>query len=130
MEKEIKAREDLDKIVKDIKFGVVKTRFNERKVCVVTMFNNDTIEFSDNEGLYDLIFTYKKLGLNCIKTQKLVEEIQKNPSDENKEPLYICVLITLEDGKEFRLFPTRRADKLRIEAYYTAYKTANSVKKA
>ena len=82
MEKEIKAREDLDKIVKDIKFGVVKTRFNERKVCVVTMFNNDTIEFSDNEGLYDLIFTYKKLGLNCVKTQKLVEEIQKNPSDE------------------------------------------------
>ena len=128
MAKEVKIREDLNNIVKDIKFGLVKTRYNERKVCSVSVFNGDTIEFSDTEGLYDMIATHKKLGMDCIKSKQLVEELVKNPSEEDKNPSYVCVLITLVDGQEFRLFPSRRADKVRIEAYYNAYKLANSKK--
>ena len=127
---EIKIREDLNNIVKDIKFGLVKTRYNERKVCALTMYNGDVVEFADTEGLYDMILTHKKLGLECVKTTKLVEEIQKNPTDEVKNPTFVCVLVTLIDGTEFRLFPNKRADKLRIDAYYTAYKQANNPKKS
>lgn len=126
---EIKIREDLNNIVKGIKFGLVKTRYNERKVCAVTMYNGDVVEFADTEGLYDMILTHKKLGLECVKTTKLVEEIQKNPTDEVKNPTFVCVLVTLFDGTEFRLFPNKRADKLRIDAYYTAYKQANNPNK-
>ena len=122
MENKIKVREDLNDIVKDIKFGLLKTRYNERKVCTLTVFNGDTIEFSDTEGIYDMILTHKKLGLECIKSTKLVEDIQKNPTDEDKDPLFVCVLVTLVDGKEFRLFPSRRADRVRIDAYYNAKK--------
>jgi len=125
-----KIREDLERIVKDIKFGLLKTKYGERKLCTVTVFNGDTIDFVDTEGLYDMIATYKKLGLPCVASKKLVEEMPKNPSDETKDGTYVCVLVTLVDGKEFRLFPSRRADKVRIDAYYTAYKQANSVKKA
>ena len=57
MENKIKVREDLNDIVKDIKFGLLKTRYNERKVCTLTVFNGDTIEFSDTEGIYDMILT-------------------------------------------------------------------------
>ena len=85
MAKEVKIREDLNNIVKDIKFGLVKTRYNERKVCSVSVFNGDTIEFSDTEGLYDMIATHKKLGMDCIKSKQLVEELVKNPSEEDEE---------------------------------------------
>lgn len=128
MAKEINLRKDLGIIVKDIKFGLLKTRYSERKICSVTMFNNDVVEFADTEGIYDMILTYKKLGLDCVKSSSLVEEVQKNPSDEEKNPVYVCVLVTLFDGQEFRLFPSRRADKIRIDAYYTAYKKLNEKK--
>ena len=130
MAKEIEIRKDLNNIVKEIKLKLNKTRYSERKLCEVKVFNGDTIDFADTEGLYDMVSTYKKLGIECVKDKKLVEEIQKNPTDEEKAPTYVCLLFTLVDGSEFRLFPSRRADKLRIEAYYQAYKKANSEKKA
>ncbi len=121
MTNETKIREDLNDIAKDIKMALVKTRYRERKLCVVTVFNGDTVEFSDNDGLYDAVMTARKLGVDCVKNYKLVEEIQKNPTDENKDPTYICVLATLVDDKEMRLFPANLGEKMRINAYYQAY---------
>lgn len=129
-EKEIKIREDLKNITKDIKFGFEKDRFgNEKKVCSIILFNNDTITIPDTEGICDIISTYKKLGKEIIANISLVEEIRKNPTEEDKDPTYMCVLTTLLDGSEFRLFPKGRADKIRLNAYYEAYKQANQPKK-
>lgn len=130
-EKEIKIREDLNNIAKYIKFGIEKNRYgNERKVCSIVLFNDDTITIADTEGICDIISTFKKLGKECLASIKLVEEIRKNPTDEDKDPTYMCVLVTMLDGSEFRLFPAGRADKIRLNAYYDVYKQANQPKKA
>ena len=129
--KEIKIREDLNNIAKDIKFGIERNRYgNEKKVCSIVLFNNDTITIADTEGICDILSTYQKLGKKCLASKKLVEEIRKNPTDEDKDPTYMCVLVTMLDGSEFRLFPYGRADKIRLNAYYEAYKQANQPKKA
>lgn len=128
---EIKIRDDLNNIVKDIQFGIEKNRYgNEKKVCSIVLYNNDTITIADTEGICDIISTYGKLGKKCIGSKKLVEEIRKNFTEEDKSPTYMCVLVTLIDGSEFRLFPSNRADKIRLNAYYEAYKQANQPKKA
>lgn len=133
MEKEnvVKIREDLNNMVKKIEFGIEKTRYgNTRKVCSIVLFNGDTITINDSEGICDMISTFKKLGKELIGSKQLVEEVQKNPTDENKDPTYMCVLVKLVDGQEFRLFPSNRADRIRLNAYYDAFKMANQPKKS
>lgn len=130
-EKKIKIREDLNNMVKDIQFGTEKTRYGSvRKNCYVTLFNKDVITFADSEGICDIISTFNKLGKKCVVSKKLVEEIKNNSIDEEGMSTYMCVLVTLADGQEFRLFPSNRADRIRLNAYYDAYKLANQPKKS
>lgn len=131
MEKEIKIREDLNNMVKDIQFGTEKTRYGAvKKNCYVTLFNKDVITFADSEGICDIISTFNKFGKKCVASKKLVEEIKNNSMDEEELSTYMCVLVTLVDGQEFRLFPSNRADRIRLNAYYDAYKLANQPKKS
>lgn len=122
-------RTDLNEMVKNIQLKKVKTRYNERNVCEVTLFNNEVIEFKDSEGLYDLLSSFRKSGKfeNLIKSRKLVEE-EKNDAVidgvvDEQTGTYVCVLYELSTGRSFRLFLNRPyIDKLVIDNYYDLWK--------
>lgn len=126
----IKIREDLNDMVKDISFKNIKTRYNERKVAVVTLFNDETVEFKDSEGLYDLFMAYRKTGHEkFIKSKMLVEEAKTGAVDildgqvDDELSTYVCVLFELENGRKYRLFPARKyADRSIIDLYYENFK--------
>jgi len=128
-----KIREDLNDMVKDISFTKVKTRYNERKVVLVTLFNDEVIEFRDTENIYDLFMAYRKTGHgngnDFIKSKKLVEESKVGSLDlldgqvDEKTGTYVCVLFELEDGYKCRFFPSDRYTGRRmIDIYYTSFK--------
>lgn len=123
---EIKVRTNLNEIVKEIALKKVKTRYAEHKICEVKFKNNEVVEFADTEGLYDLNTSYKRAGKDAFKTVKLVEEIQAVVEDE-KDPKYICVAFECINGETYRLFPSKRTDKARINLFYDilAPKTEN-----
>lgn len=131
---EKKLRKDLNDIVLSIGLKKIKTRYNERNVCLVQLFNGETVEFKDSEGLYDLFMSYKKCGKveNLVKSRQLVEEFRTDSSidgiiDESTGT-YICVLYELNDGSKFRLFPNRFVDLRIIDNYYNLYKEQKSQK--
>lgn len=125
----VKLREDLNDMVKSIEFKRIKTRYNSRDVAVVTLFNDETIEFKDSEGLYDLFMTYRKVGqTNFIKSKKMVEEYKSGSVDiiedqDEQTNTYVCVLFELINGQKYRLFPARRfVDRKIIDLYYDLFK--------
>ena len=65
-----KVREDLNDMVKSIKFFHDKTNFGFRSGCNVTLFNGKVVEFRDNENLYDLFASYVEKGEKADKTLK------------------------------------------------------------
>lgn len=123
-------RKDLNDMVKNIVLKKVKTRYNERNVCLVTLWNGTEIEFKDSEGLLDLFTSYKKCNKfeGLIKSRKLVEE-EKSESVvdsvvDEQTGTYVCVLFELSNGKTFRLFLNRPyIDKLVIDNYYDLWKS-------
>ena len=132
----VNVRKDLNDMVKNIVLRKIKTRYNERNVCEVTLFNDAVIEFKDGEGLIDLFTAYKRCGKfeGLIKSRKLVEE-EKTGSvvDEVVDAdsgTYICVVYELSDGKCFRLFLNRPyIDKLVVDKYYEMWKEQQKPKK-
>lgn len=129
MTETIKVRNDLNEMVKSIEFKRIKTRYNFRDVAVVTFFNDETIEFKDSEGLYDLFLAYRKVGQsNFIKSKKLIEEYKSGSVDiiedqDEQTNTYVCVLFELENGQKYRLFPARRyVDRKIIDLYYDLFK--------
>lgn len=123
MEKiDIKIREDLNDMVKDIKFVKIKTRYGDRVVCNVTLFNNEIIEFSDKDGVYALFTSYLKCGeTNFIKSKELVEEYKKNDEGEIVGS-YICVKYTLKDDSVYRFFVSRFTSLKILDNYYNLFK--------
>ncbi len=129
MEKEkIVVREDLNEMVKNIGFKTIKnTKFGDRHVCIVTLFNGEEIEFKDSDGLYEICNSFIKCGLEVkdyIKSKVLVEELKK---DENDEVVgkYVCVKYTLktDDGyRDYRLFVAKFSSLIIIDNYYKLYK--------
>ena len=126
-----KIREDLNDMVNDISFKKIKTRYNERNVAVVTLFNDEIVEFKDSEGLYDLFMAYRKTGHGneFIKNKMLVEEAKAGSMDildgqvDDDSSTYICVLFELEDGHKYRLFPSNKYTGRRmIDLYYNDFK--------
>ena len=121
VKEELKIREDLNAIVDSIKFKTISNKFGTRNVCIVTLFNKETIEFKDAEGLFDLLVSYTRCGEKDFFTVKLVDEISKEKED--KEPrVYTCVLYTLKDGSTYRLFPSKFVSNKIIDNYYNLYK--------
>ena len=124
MEKEkIVVREDLNDIVKNIGFKTIKnSKYGDRHVCNVTLFNDEVIEFRDSDGLYDLFQSYVKCGIkDFIKSRELVEEVKTNDEGES-ESTYICVKYTLNDDSVYRLFVSRFNSNKIINNYYNLYK--------
>ena len=127
--KKLKIREDLDSIVSSIKFKTLTNNYGTRHVCVVTLFNNETIDFKDAEGLFELLASYQKCGVkDFIKSTKLVDEISKEKED--KEPrVYTCVLYELSDGSSYRLFPVKFISNKIIDNYYNLFKQNQKISK-
>lgn len=126
----VKVREDLNDMVQKISLNQEQTRYGTRSTCTVKLFNNETIAFADNEGLYELLMSYKKSGqTGYLKSIKLVEELKTGKvdvadgGDDDDTTTYICVLYELADGTKYRLFPSRRyvARKI-IDNYYNLFK--------
>lgn len=122
VKEELKIREDLNVIVESIKFKTISNKFGTRNVCIVTLFNKETIEFKDAEGVFELFMSYTKCGeKDFVKSVKLVDEISKEKED--KEPrVYTCVLYELKDGSTYRLFPSKFVSNKIIDNYYNLYK--------
>lgn len=121
---DLKIREDLNDIVKDIKFLHQKTNFGFRNVCNVRLFNNKVIEFKDADNIYDLFASYVEKGEdNFIKSVKLIEEIQTDENSGNAVRKYICVRYDLVDGGVYRLFAKNFTSNKTIENYYDLYKS-------
>lgn len=133
----VKVREDLNDMVSDISFKKIKTRYNERKVTQVTLFNGEVIEFKDSEGLYDLFMSYRNIGeTDFIKSKRLVEETRSTAVDITDDQVdestgtYICVLFELKNGKIYRLFPSRKfTDRGIIDNYYNLFKKKQAEQK-
>lgn len=120
-------REDLNIIVKGINLKKIKNKFGERNVCVVTLFNDEVIEFKDNENLYELFQSYIKCGeADFIKSKELVEEVRKD-EEENEIGTYICVKFTLKDESVYRLFVSKFNSNKIIDNYYKLYKNSKKV---
>lgn len=136
VKEEVKVRKDLNGMVKSIKLKTETNKYGERTVCIVTLFNNETIQFNDTDGVYDLLKSYKVSGeKGYIKSMELVECVKNAEVDlledvaNDGTSTYICVLFTLADGGTYRLFPSKKfvARKI-IDNYYKQWKNQNKSK--
>ena len=118
----IEVREDLNNIVKLIKFETIKNKYGTCHPLMVTLFNDVKVEFSDKDDIYSLFKSYSDSGeKDFIKSKKLVEEIRE---DEEGQVLgtYFCVKYELRDGSVYRLFTKNFTSNKAIENYYNLYK--------
>lgn len=123
-EKKFVIREDLNEIVKDMGFKKVKTNFGERIVFNVTFFNDEVVQFKDNENIYKMFQSFMRCGeTDFIKSKKLVEEL-KLDDDGSIVGTYICVKYELKDDSNtvVRMFTTKYNDNTAINNYYKEYK--------
>lgn len=126
---ELKIREDLKEMVKDIRFKHIETKFGERNVCNVILFNDEVIEFRDSEGVYDVFKSYTKCGeRDFIKSKALVEEYRKD-DEGNVIGTYVCVLYELTDGTKYRLFVTKFTSNKILDNYYRLWKSKQKTNK-
>ena len=116
-------REDLNCIVKNAKFEEVKTKYGTRYPFYVTLFNDTKLEFTDSDGLCELLLSYKNCGKkDFIKFKGLVEEVKLN--EEGKvEKKYICFKYVLSDDTTYRLFARKYSYNKIIDNYYENYKS-------
>lgn len=127
--KELKIREDLNEMVKEIKFKHIVTKFGERNVCNVTLFNDEVVEFKDADSFYDVLKSYAKCGeKDFIKSTKLVDEFKKD-EEGNNVGIYTCVLYELKDGTVARLFPTKFNARVILNNYYNFFKKQQKIQK-
>lgn len=123
-EKELKVREDVNEMVKEIKFKVAKTKYGDRVTCNIRLFNDEVIECPDSDGVFPVLKSFAQAGVkDYMKTPRLVEEISKEGTST-----YFCVLYELADGTTFRLFPSNRNAKLILNNYYNLFKRLQSQK--
>lgn len=128
--KSLEIRKDLNDMATSIEFKKIKTKYNERNVAVVTLFNGEVVEFKDTEGLYDLFNSFRKIGKkDFLVSKKLVEELRSSSEDVSSDEVdeatgtYVCVLFELANGKKYRLFPARKfVDREIIDNYYWLFK--------
>ena len=133
LNKAVEVREDLNDMVRSINFRTISSRFGDRHVVDVTLFNGKVVEFKDDKKLFEICMSFKDIGqTEFIKSKKLVEEMNVN---EDGEVLgtYICVRYELCDGTKVVLFATDSFSTRKIlDNYYKLYKetkTTNAPKK-
>ena len=126
VDKDIKIREDLNDMVRSIKFRTISSRFGDRHVVDVTLFNGKTVEFKDDKKLFEICMSFKDIGeTDFIKSKKLVEEMNVN-EDGEIVGTYICVRYELCDSTKVVLFATDSFSTRKIlDNYYKLYKETN-----
>lgn len=123
-EKELKVREDVNEMVKEIKFKVTNTKYGDRATCNIRLFNDEVLECPDSDGVFPVLKSFAQTGAkDYMKTPRLVEEISKDGTST-----YFCALYELTDGTIFRLFPSNRNAKLILNNYYNLFKRLQSQK--
>lgn len=124
MEK-IEIRENLNDMVKKIELKRITSKFGDRDVCNVTLFNDEVIEFKDKDGLYDLLASYKKCGIDdAVISKRLVEEIKTNDEGE-AQGKFVCVAYELNDGSVYRMFVSKFASLKIIDNYWGLFTSQN-----
>ena len=118
----VEIRADLNKIVKMARFEEVKSKFGVRHPYFVTFFNGEKVEFVDTDGLYDLIMSYKKCGMNDFLSSKALVEEPKLNDEGVVVGTYICMRYVFADGSIYRLFTKNYSANKIIENYYAFYK--------
>lgn len=128
---ETKIRKDLNNMVRSIKLIPVKTRFSEKYVCEVTLYNGVVLKFAD-DGFSKVLMAANKVGSldKILKSRKLVEELKTNTTldiaTDEYSGTYVCVMYVVDfDGVErnFRLFmEDAKNDKLALDIYYDNWK--------
>ncbi len=130
-------RKDLNEMVSGISLKLIKTRYSERAVCQVKLFNDEIVEFKDSDGLFDLLKSYKKCGIDfkdVIESKALIEEFRSDSVDsvdavvDEGKGTYVCVLYKLKDGSKYRLFVSRFVDLKIIDNYYNVWKSKQKEK--
>lgn len=125
----LKIREDLNDMVKEIKWNVQETKYGIRYFCNVKLFNDEIIEFSDKNGVYEVLKSYSKCGeKDFVKSRKLVEEFKVDDSG-SVVSTYICLRYELVDGTIFKLFLTKFNSNLVINNYYNLFKKLQAMPK-
>lgn len=124
-----KIREDLNDMVLNIGFVHSKTKYGDRNVCNVKLFNGVTIDFKDNDKIYEMFQSYVALGnKDFIKSKALVEEYKTDDMGETVGT-YICVKYELVDGTIVRLFPNNFNVNKTIDNYYNLFKKQQKIDK-
>ena len=121
--KDVVVRADLNDMVKSINFRTISSRFGDRHVVDVTLFNGKVVEFKDDKKLFEICMSFKDIGeTDFIKSKKLVEEMNVN-EDGEIVGTYICVRYELCDGTKVVLFATDSFSTRKIlDNYYKLYK--------
>lgn len=122
--KELKIREDVNEMAKEIKFKVTKTKYGDKVTCNIRLFNDEIIECPDSDGVFPVLKSFAQAGIkDYMKTPRLVEEVSKDGTGT-----YFCALYELTDGTIFRLFPSNRNAKLILNNYYSLFKKLQAQK--
>lgn len=123
LNKDLVIREDLNDMVRSINFRTISSKFGDRHVVDVTLFNGKVVEFKDDKKLFEICMSFKDIGeTNFIKSKKLVEEMNVN-EDGEVVGTYICVRYELCDSTKVVLFATDSFSARKIlDNYYKLYK--------
>lgn len=127
--KDIFVRENLNDMVKEISIKRIHSKFGDRDVCFVKLFNDEVVEFKDKDGLNDLLHSYDKCGIsNAVVSKKLVEEL-KLDEEGQATGTFVCVAYELVDGAVYRMFVSRFSSLKIIDNYYNLFMRINDVEK-
>ena len=128
--KDVVVRADLNDMVKSINFRTISSRFGDRHVVDVTLFNGKVVEFKDDKKLFEICMSFKDIGeTDFVKSKKLVEELNIN-DDGEVLGTYICVRYELCDGTKVVLFASDSFSTRKIlDNYYKLYKETHKTAK-
>ena len=126
--KDIIIRENLNDIVKSICVKRIHSKYGDRDVCHVKLYNDEIVEFKDKDGLYDLLHSYDKCGVNnAVKSKKLVDDFKRD--DEGQiVGKFVCVVYEFIDGSVYRMFVSHFSSLKVIDNYYNLFMKNNKVK--
>ena len=115
---------DVNKLLKEITLNARKGKKGTNYLLKVELKNGSSTEIFCEKEFVDAVKVLKDIYKEPIKRKVLIEETSKKREDDYQ---YVCILIELADGSEFRFFP-KRAFNIIINALYQKLENENKVK--